>query len=428
VRQKKFWFTVGGILAVLAIALMLPTGAETASKYKVLHQFTGKDGAIPDAGLIFDAAGNLYGTTSFGGVSTNCSGGCGTVFKLAPNSDGTWTESVLYSFRSGADGEFPVAGLIFDTAGNLYGTTQSGAGGGFGVVFRLTSKSDGSWTESVLHSFTNGTDGAFPSARLIFDTAGNLYGTTLTGGGSSKCVNGGCGIVFELTPKSDGSWMENILHSFTGDDGAYPDTDLVFDATGNLYGTTSAGGVSTKCTGGCGTVFKLKPNSDGSWTESVLHSFAGGADASDPLAGLIFDATGNLYGTTSAGGVSTKCTGGCGTVFKLKPNSDGSWTESVLHSFANHPAAIPYAGLIFDAMATLYGTTVSGGRRNYGTVFKLARQSNGSWAFNALHVFQGRPAGSPFAGLVSDKAGSLYGTTASCGQRPCQGVVFEITP
>jgi uncharacterized repeat protein (TIGR03803 family) len=205
-RQKKFWFTLSGILAVLAMALMLPAGAVAASKYKVLHKFTGKDGALPSSDLIFDTAGNLYGTTYFGGAHNG-----GTVFKLTPHADGSWTESVLYSFcslKNCTDGYLPTAGLIFDAAGNLYGTTDE-----FGGVFKLAPNSDGTWTESVLARMfrpSQGTD-------LIFDTAGNLYGEEEVDGAS------GYGMVFELTPNSDGTWTESALYNFTfGKDGGVP--------------------------------------------------------------------------------------------------------------------------------------------------------------------------------------------------------------
>jgi uncharacterized repeat protein (TIGR03803 family) len=418
-RQKKFWFTISGILAVLAMALMLPTGAVAASKYKVLHKFTGgADGSNPYfAGLIFDANRNLYGTTAFGGTS-----GDGTVFKLKPNSDGSWTESVLYSFSGGTDGIWPYASLTFDVHGNLYGTTTGGGsgrcGGGCGTVFKLKPNSDGSWTEKVLYSFHRGADGAGPGASLIFDAAGNLYGTT-AGGGSRKCY-GGCGTVFRLKPNSDGSWTEKVLYKFTGGPWAAPlDASLIFDAAGNLYGATPAGEY-----GGAGTVFKLTPNSDGSWTESVLYSFTGGADGWNPTAGLIFDAAGNLYGTTTDGGAYHY-----GTVFELMPNSDGSWRENVLHHFKNHPAAGPWAGVTFDAAGNLYGTTYKGGPVDGGVVFKLTPHSGGSWRYSVLHTFLGKAAANPYAGVVLDNAGNLFGTTRQCGSdQECQGVVFEITP
>ena len=411
-RQKKCWFRISRIAAVFTMILVLLTEAVAASTYKVLHRFTRKDGATPLSVLIFDAAGNLYGTTHAGG------NGYGVVFKLAPNVDGTWTESLLHRFKGGADGAFPRAGLIFDAAGNLYGTTYTG-GNGYGVVFKLAPNVDGTWTESVLHSFcsvTNFTDGAAPQTSLIFDVGGNLYGTTSGGGGQ------GSGVVFRLKPNGDGTWTESVLYTLCSvtncADGAGPPASLIFDVGGNLYGTTNGGG-----TRGKGVVFKLTPNSGGSWTESIVHYFTG-PDGAYPKAGLIFDEAGNLYGTTPAGGGK-----GSGVVFKLKPNGDGSWTESVLHSFADNPADNPQAGLIFDVAGNLYGTTVNGGLANAGVVFEMTPQSNGSWAFSVPHVFVGKPALVPYAGVVLDKAGNLYGTTYACGSgMGCYGVVYEVTP
>jgi hypothetical protein len=422
------------------MTLVLQTGTAAASTSKVLYKFKGSpDGANPSASLIFDATGNLYGITTVGGTSY-----AGTVFKLTPNSNGSWRESVLYSFcslRNCADGGNPNltdvgltgAGLIFDAAGNLYGTTtQGGSGsgcpsdvnGGCGVVFKLTPNANGTWTESVLYSFcplTNCADGENPAAGLIFDTAGNLYGTT-PGGGHLGCgdIWPGCGVVFKLTPNANGSWTESVLYKFCSltscADGAAPFAGLIFDGAGNLYGTTVAGGFNNG-----GTAFKLKPHTDGSWTESLLYRENNGLI---PEAGLIFDAAGNLYGTTTQGGIN----GYDGVVFKLKPNSNGSWTYSVVHYF--HSAFNPTAGLIFDASSgSLYGTVLHGGPAGGGAVFKLAPMADGGWAYSVLRFFFGEPAMNPFGGLVLDKAGNLYGTTLNCGTGyNCQGVVFEITP
>ncbi len=251
----------------------------------MLYSFAGgQDGAYPFSGVIFDQAGNLYSTTFSGGTA-----GEGTVFELTPNQDGSWTESVLHSF-SGGDGSNSVSSVILDTAGSLYGTTTSGGAADDGTVFKLTPNGDGSWTESVLHSFKGGTDGIYPTAHgsLIFDAAGNLYGATADGGqGSCGVWAPGCGTIFELTPNSDGSWTENVLYRFSGKDGANPDPTLIFDNSGNLYGTTEWGG-KVSCTNhyaGCGVVFELTPNANGSWKESVLHRF-NGKDAGLPEAEL----------------------------------------------------------------------------------------------------------------------------------------------
>jgi uncharacterized repeat protein (TIGR03803 family) len=391
--------------------------------YKVLHQFSvGEgEGLIPLAGLVFDGTGNLYGTTSDGGDF-----GRGTVFQLSPNATGGWTQSIVYSFAGGTDGGYPFFGvLILDSAGNLYGTTTAGGDldcnfpyGGCGVVFELTPSSGGKWIETVLHSFSSGADGAIPYGGLIFDTSGNLYGTTIGGGGSTNC-GGGCGTVFRLTPNTNRTWTESVLHSFTGGtDGYGPYAGLIVDSTGNLYGTTPAGGV------GSGTVFTLPPNSGGSWRKSVLYNFSGFADGAVPYGGLVFDKAGNIYGTTAYGGRNQS-----GVVFELTPNSQGTWIESVLHTFTNNPGANPLAGLVFDAMGNLYGTAYQGGPANGGLAFKLTPNSNGNWKYSVQHAFLGNPALHPYDSLVLDNVGNIYGTTHDCDSGyNCYGVVFEITP
>jgi uncharacterized repeat protein (TIGR03803 family) len=339
---------------------LTPTGGGGWTE-KVLHNFSGYpgDGSRPLADLIFDAAGNLYGTTEEGGTY-GLPFGSGTVFEVTPQAGGGWTETVLYAFCSQDcnDGGGPEAGLIFDAAGNLYGTTVGGGTYRGGAVFELTPTAGGGWTEQVLHSFGNGADGAELYAGLIFDAAGNLYGTTQYGG------TYGCGTVFQLTPTGGGGWTELVLLNFNGTDGFEPEAGLIFDAAGNLYGTTYQGGGY-----GVGTVFELTPTAGGGWTETVLHSFNynNSTDGAYPQAGLIFDAAGNLYGTTAGGG-----TYGRGAVFELTPTADGGWTQQVLHSFGNGTDGFePEAGLIFDAAGNLYGTTHQGGGYGVGTVFEL---------------------------------------------------------
>jgi uncharacterized repeat protein (TIGR03803 family) len=412
------------LVALAMLTLLLVPSGWAASKYKTLHRFTGADGAEPTGDLISDGVGNLYGTTTAGGAAL----GWGAAFKMTQNADGSWTESVLHSFTNGADGGVPGAGLIFDGTGNLYGTTTQGGAFGWGTVFKLAPNSDGTWTETVLYSFcslTNCPDGAYPIAGLVFDGAGNLYGTASYGG-----ISGIFGTVFKLAPNSDGSWTESVLYSFCSvtncADGEQPSgsESLVFDRAGNLYGTTpEGGGGGPNCSGGCGTVYELTPNSDGSWTESVLYRFAGLADGAFPYAGLIFDPAGNLYGATTGGG-NHSCD--CGVVFKLTPNSDGRWKESVLHTFKSEPAANPDNGLTFDAAGNLYGSAAFG-TPGGGAVFKLAPKSDGSWAYSVLHAFLGKPALHPVSRPLLDKSGNLYGTTQQCGSA-CQGVVFELTP
>ncbi len=270
-------------LAIFAATVFVPS-TWAATQEKILHTFNnnGTDGAVPLAGLIFDAAGNLYGTTSRGGTGScfYSGSGCGTVFKLSPNGGGGWTEQVLHYFsNNGTDGFQPLAGLIIDAAGNLYGTTATGGTHPGGTVFELTPAQGGNWTEKVLYNFcsqTNCTDGAGPLAGLIFDAAGNLYGTTSAGGTYQDF-----GTVFELMPTKGGGWTEQVLHSFApGTDGANPSAGLIFDAAGNLYGTTSYGGTYT-CDGtSCGTVFEVSPKAGGGWTEQVLYNFGNGTDGS----------------------------------------------------------------------------------------------------------------------------------------------------
>ena len=411
-RPKKSSFTLIGILAVLTIALILPTGASASGTARILYSFKDTpDGAAPYAGVILDSTGNLYGTTSQGG-----SAGMGTVFKVTRNSDGSWTESVLYSFAGGSDGDEPEAELVFDATGNLYGTTVDGGDvgcGGCGTVFQLTPNSDGTWKESVLHRFT-AADGLHPFSRLIFDTAGNLYGTTVWGGDiSCDQANRGCGTVFKLTPNGQGSWTESVIHKFEASDGYGPTAPVVFDGAGNLYGTTGQGGTRNQ-----GTIFKLAPQSDGTWTASVLHSFTGRGDGQNPSGGLVFDGA-NLYGTNLQGGNTNN-----GVVFKVD-------TKGHLKVFPNHPGSDLRAGLIVGPGHTLYGNSVSTGPLDGGggIIFKLTIQSGGVGTFTELHRFHGKPAMRPWGTLVRAKGGSLYGTTHACGKgEGCEGTVFEIKP
>lgn len=342
-----------------------------SGKETVLHSFSGgADGSGPRSTLIRDQASNLYGTTPAGGNLNNCNGsGCGVVFKL----DKTGKETVLYSFAGATDGSIPFEGLVRDKAGNLYGTTHIGGDNacfppsGCGTVFKLDTKG----LLIVLHRFTGGVDGANPSAALIRDNGGNLYGVTNFGGGGTECVTQqlGCGTVFKVDKQSN----ETVLYSFSGGaDGAYPSAELVSDDAGNLYGTTSWGG-DPNCIGsrgaGCGTVFKLDPT--GAFT--VLYTFVGGTDGAHSLAPLIQSADGSLYGTTAEGG-GTGCPvyQGCGTVFKL----DGIGTETVLYHFTGGAdGAGPQGGLILDAADNLYGTALrKGGFHKAGVVFKITPQ------------------------------------------------------
>ncbi len=337
---------------------LAPDGTET-----VLHTFKGgKDGGNPNAGLIVDSAGHFYGTTYNGGGSKNCDIGCGTVFELAP--DGA--ETILYSFAGKKDGAHPIAGLMTDEAGNLYGTTgyrgsvTCNEGAGCGTVFKLSPEG----ALSTIHTFAGGSDGAIPVAGLIQDRKGNLYGTTIFGGGGTDCAgggDGGCGTVFEIAPSGE----ETILHAFAGTDGSGPEGPLLSDRSGNLYGIT-VDGYGIGCGGvGCGTVFKLGRR--GEFT--TLHVFLGleKGDGGFGTGNLIMDKSGNLYGTTTEGGTGSLCAGGCGTVFKVEP--DG--TETVLHSFQGSDGYGPQGGLAADNKGHLFGTA-RGGSYNHGEVFGLS--------------------------------------------------------
>jgi uncharacterized repeat protein (TIGR03803 family) len=415
-RSKRL--LVGGmsIVAVLVVTLFV-TGSASAQE-PVLHSFNYNDGDEPIAGVILDASGNLYGTTFYGGAFGN-----GTVFRLTPDAGG-WRDTVLYSFNGdGGGGFWANTRLIFDGAGNLYGTTFFGGAFGTGTVFELSPAEDGTWSERTLHSFaSHGGDGAYPHAGLTLDSSGNLYGTTSSGGA-------GYGTVFELTPASGGTWTETVLLSFSAGGGANPYSSLVLDASGNLYGTTASGGKSSACRDGCGTVFELSAHEH--WAEKVIHTFDN-TDGANPYGGLIFDGSGNLYGTTSQG-----AEGNFGTVFELSP-APGGWRLKTLHNF-NSNGTDGYnssATLIFDTAGNLYGTTLSGGAHGQGTVFELSPPAGGNWTEKILSSFgsAGRNGYDPTPGLVLDSDGNLYGTTVSGGGgtnpnciNGC-GTVYQITP
>jgi uncharacterized repeat protein (TIGR03803 family) len=431
-------------LAVFILSLPVSTAAQTES---VLFSITGGlDGSNPRGGVISDVAGNLYGTSQYGGNFTNCrSTGCGAVWEISPAIGGGWTETVLHTFTGSTDGANPYAGLVRDAAGNLYGTAANGGnlsvcfGSGCGVVFELSPNSSGGWTETVLHTFSGGRDGAGPWTGLIFDAAGNLYGTAISGGNltASACAPYGCGIVFKLSPNSSGGWTETVLHAFTGGyDGGYPFGTLTFDAAGNLYGTTE-GGANPICgynVTGCGVVFKLSPPVSGSqWKENVLHAFHG-SDGNEPESGVVFDGLGNLYGMTAFGGESFGCDGaGCGVVFKLIPTVSGPWKFTGLHVFSDHQISkgfYPLGDLLLDVAGNVYGTASGGGTVGCGIVFKLSPTSSGGWIEAVVHSFtcgSGPDGAVPTDGLISDAAGNLYGTTSAGGPNQA-GTVFKIVP
>lgn len=334
----------------------------------------------------------------------------GAIYELTPSTGGGWTESIIYSFNyEGSGGYIPCGGLVFDQQGNLYGEALVGGSGG-GLIYQLSPGTNGVWTENVLYNFTGGTDGSAPFATtLALDGSGNLYGTT-EGGGTY-----GFGTVFELVKGTSGTWTKRTLHNFAQfSDGGVPYAEsLILDSAGNIYGTTLDGGAYDY-----GVVFELVRGSNGSWTEKVLHSFSGGADGTGPEGGLAFDAAGNLYGASVF------------TVFQLVPTSTGEWTENILHTFTGgNDGSGPDSVLTFDKAGNLYGTTNAGGMHR-GTVFELSHHANGTWSEKILHKFSatGGDGFSPFFGGVAiDSQGNLYGTTGGGGSSN-EGVVYEIVP
>jgi hypothetical protein len=441
-RRINFVLAASCIVGATGLLLALASGAEKpavekAASEKIIYSFTGgSDGANPQSDLILDSEGNLYGTTYYGGSGTVCgNSGCGTVFELK-RKDG-WKEEVLYSFKGGDDGELPAAGLIFDNADNLYGTTSDGVDTlACGTVFKLTRNPSGRWTESVIYRFDcNSRSGGGPAFDLVFDAHGNIYGTTSQLGVGGLCHDYGCGAVFELTPHTDGSWTETTIHAFTGGaDGLQPSSGVIFDSSGNLYGMTSSGGkgncVLTNYHPGCGIVYEFTRSPSGGWTETVIYRFHRGEGlAVNPSGGLILNNTGDLFATSLAGG------DGRGTVLELKELKKG-WEQSVLHRFSGNPDGIlPVGKVEMGQTGDLFGVTSNGGSGyQHGVVFELKRSETGTWKERILHSFVGGKldGDSPRAGVALGPHGRLYGTTSvggsgtGCGTG-C-GTVYEITP
>lgn len=399
---------------LFAAVVALP--AAHAQTLTMLYNFTGRtDGGYPVAGLTMDRLGNLYGTASYGGNTggSPCyGGGCGTVFKLE-HIGSSWMLNRLYAF-SGPDGYVPQARVVFGPAGNLYGTTTYGGQSGAGVVFRLQPPAAACktalcpWTETVLYSFSGGTDGANPTyGDLVFDQAGNIYGTT-PAGGDPTCK---CGVVYELSP-SNGGWTETVLHTFheRNGEGLYPYAGVVFDPTGNLYGTTVSS--FSRYGYGAGTIYELTP-SQGGWIENLLYVFTEEKDGNEPYGGLIFDSSGNLYGVTSC------LTGGPCTVYELSP-SNGGWTFSVLYTFnGNDVYEGSLAALTMDPAGNLYGTLALANQ----AVFRLT-PSGGQWTLTGFN-FPGE--GFQMGNVILDASGNVY-TTAADGGNDSKGSVIEITP
>ena len=414
------------IVAVLTFALMIGNSQAFAATEKVLWSFgAGGDGIGPSGGLVMDASGNFYGTTS-GGGNNGIGTEVGVIFKLTTAGQ----ESVLWNFGLGNDGQSPTSGVILDSSGNLYGTTAEGGlyensdSDAGGTVFKLTTAGQ----ESVLWNFGNGNDGHLAYPGLVVDANGNFFGATAAGGTYGENIIG-YGTAFELTPTG----QETVLWNFgNGTDGVQPSSKLVMDASGNLYGTTNYGGTfgpPNPPYKGSGVLFKLTPttapgSAQTTWTESVLWNFGNGSDGSSPNS-VIIDASGNLLGETGGGGAY-----GGGTVFEVTPEGQ----ESILWSFGNgSDGGAPAGGLIMDASGNLYGTTVNGGAgtgcQGCGTVFELSPPATqgGAWTESVLYNFGAVPDGQfPSSALLMDASGNLYGETGGGGAN-LSGTVYEIS-
>ncbi|HEY6768115.1 MAG TPA: choice-of-anchor tandem repeat GloVer-containing protein [Candidatus Sulfotelmatobacter sp.] len=404
-------------LAVLLFTFSSPVFAQFT--INVLHNFRSvqNDGSGPEVAPVMDSAGNLYGITSLFGANAE-----GMAYELSPSSSG-WTYTIIYQFtQSTASAAWPNGGLILDAQGNLYGVSQFGGANNKGTVYELSPGSSG-WTQTVLYSFAGGSDGESGNGSLIFDSAGNLYGTTNKGGAN------GSGTVFELSPSASG-WTEQVLYTFTGGaDGANPGGNLLIDSAGRIYGMAIQGGtvVSGACIFGCGTIFRLT-NTGGTWRFARLFNFQGITGGSAPVT-IAFDSAGNIYGSASAGGSGCGTSGiGCGTIFKLTPPaSAGPWREKVLHAFNSQQGASP-TGVAFDSKGNLYGTCFEGAPQNEGNVWQLSPTTSGPWTFTTLFAFGKASDGYlSNSGVIVDATDNLYGTTTNGGANG-GGTVFELSP
>jgi uncharacterized repeat protein (TIGR03803 family) len=429
----------GGFIAAL------PSIAAAQVSETLVHQFTFTDGADPQGQLLVDSSGNIFGTTQNGGTSTACNGGCGLVFEISPKAGGGWLYRVIHDFQNQPDGAIPRTSLSMDSAGNIYGTTMYGGTGAFdctggcGTVFMLSPTSTGYWTETILHRFQSLGDGREPIDGVTIDAAGNLYGVTQFSDNETQYI----GEVYELSP-SGGTWKFTTLHNFLpgGTDGDYPLAGVVLDSAGNLYGNTQFGGNPQGCyQQGCGVIYELSPSSSGTWTETILYVFQNlaGNGGSIPSGRIVRDAAGNIYGTTEYGGeISSNCPApGCGTVFKLS-NNNGTWTRETLHFFGQNAGdgKNPIGPLTIDAAGNLYGTTQYGGESlgttiSNGMAFKLSTVGT-SAVYTPLHSFNSFAGGEiPWAGVTPDSQGNLWGTTYFGGifqqdYGDGYGVVFEL--
>jgi uncharacterized repeat protein (TIGR03803 family) len=388
-------------LLILTLAIGILPASASAQVYKKIFDFNSNSvGLYPNGSLIFDSAGNLYGTAGGGGSCSTDSTGCGLVFELSPSSGG-WTETILHAF-SGTDGNYPTAGVVFDAKGNLYGTTYEGGAYNKGVVFELTPTAGG-WQEQVLYSFTGSGDGNIPSDGVILDSAGNVYGTTVLGGSNHQ------GVLYELTG-SGSSWTENVLLNFNSATGTGP-SPLAFDSAGNLYGTFGGGGGNYNPYRS-GTIYELSPNGLGGWSHSIFFTFTSTfKTGSDPVWGVTFDSSGNLYGTTN-GAVPIADT--AGEVFELSPPA---WSETKLFQLSDtsttHGMRENFSGpLTIDALGNIYGAVEDNGFGIYlpndGFIFRIGPSGSATFTFPLLEPNDRLY---PLGGLAVDGQGNVYGAT-----------------
>jgi len=401
------YFRIRAVAVTAVFALSLATA--TAATTKVIFSFAENGGGYADTDLETDGAGNIYGTTVLGGDF-----GGGTVFQLSRTTNG-WVHTVLYSFTGGADGGEPYKGVTLDREGNLYGTAVTGGSGscegGCGVAYKLTN-SGGIWTQTVIHAFTGGDDGSGPGARLTVGRNGNAYGMAPTGGAY------GLGTIYKIHQAQSGAWTLEVIHAFTGGvDGSTGSAGRMILRNGHLFGAATTGG-----TYGSGVIFELTP-SGGEWDFRTIYSFKGQPDGSFPYGALLFDASGRIYGTTYYGGAHN-----IGAVYKLSPQPIGEWEEKVLYSFrGGTDGNSPISNLIFDGAGNLYGTTSEGGLGS-GTIFKLSPVSGDQWTETVVHRFRGPPDGAfAYNGMVVDRSGNFYGATVHGGDND-DGSVYRFTP
>lgn len=442
------------ITVALLVVTFAASGQDATLPLSTLYNFPGSPGgAYPEGGLVLGTNNALFGTTFSGGS------GWGTVFELSPPAmpGGLWTETTIYTFTgSGGDGASPQGSLVIGPSNIIYGTTANGGTNGLGTVYQLVppTSSGGSWTETVLYSFKGGTtDGQNPMAGLVLNSAANLYGTTPYGG-SGNC-GGGCGTVFQLKPNGGSGWNENVVYNFQGGcvtpqggptcttDGAQPQNELLVSKSGVMYGVTYAGG-STTATGsaGFGTVFQLVAGQP--WKETVIYAFTGLTDGGNPDSRLTSGPGAALFGSTFWAGSTKNCklggfVAGCGTAFSLTPpaSSGSPWTYAVLYTFtgAGTDGAHPFGGMAYAG--ALYGTTYAGGSTvdtcfpssypGCGTIFQLKppATTGGKWTKVILHDFNNSDGGGP-NGVIHTTTGAIYGSTYIGGITPSVGTIFEI--